>query len=115
MQELAHALETLLDFSRDVTEGHIRKRGSAWPLEYQIARMHEEVSEVYRAIRKDLGLDRTVSECIDSIFASLTMLSLLEGLQEKTGPFRDLVVVETVNCVRKVYTRAGLPITEAQP
>ncbi len=107
---VSDALCLLLEFSNEITQAHIAKRGAGpWEYDSQIARMHEEVSEVYRALRKGEGIDRVVEECIDSIMSSLTLLSLIKARCDADGAtLNHIVTRQTYDVVDKLRKRAGL-------
>jgi NTP pyrophosphatase (non-canonical NTP hydrolase) len=77
IEDVMACFNTLLTYATRITEGHIRKRGGkTWSYDSQIARMHEEVSEVYRAMRKNEGNDRVTHETIDVIWSAFTLLAM---------------------------------------
>jgi len=82
--DLDSPISTLLLWTRKITDAHLIQRGKKgegkWSDDAQIARMHEEVSEVYRVIRKGEGKERRIHECLDVIFAALTAIVLDEDI-----------------------------------
>lgn len=78
-------LTHFLLYTKRITEAHQKQRVALglkpkWPDDAQIARMHEEVSEVYRAIRKDEGKSKKIHECLDVMFATFTEIILDEDI-----------------------------------
>lgn len=78
-------LTNFLLYTKRITEAHqqlrvIEGKSPKWSDDSQIARMHEEVSEVYRAIRKNEGKSRKIHECLDVMFATFTEIILDEDI-----------------------------------
>lgn len=75
-------LTNFLLYTKRITDAHLDQRAKKgegkWSDDSQIARMHEEVSEVYRAIRKNEGRSRKIHECLDVMFATFTEI-ILDG------------------------------------
>lgn len=97
-------LTNFLLYTKKITEAHQKQRlaqgkPSSWSDDSQIARMHEEVSEVYRAIRKDEGKARKIHECLDVMFATFTEIILDEDIT-----FEDVATELQVVC-KKLESR----------
>lgn len=69
-------LYNLLIRGREVTKAYLKK-GHKMSIEGQIARIHEEVSETYRAFRNG-DRENLLEEASDIVFATITLLDLLE-------------------------------------
>lgn len=83
--DLESCVSTLLLYTRKITDLHMDQREKdgkprEWSFDSQIARMHEEVTEVYRANRKDEGKARIIHEALDVMFATFTLFMLDEDI-----------------------------------
>ena len=102
--DLESCINTFLMYTKKITDTHMdqrEKQGKSriWSDDSQIARIHEEVSEVYRAIRKGEGKERKIHETMDIIFAAFTLLVLDTDLK-----FGD-VDIELQQVCRKLEER----------
>lgn len=72
------AIKLLVNWSKPISDYHISANGGKWDFDTQIARIHEEVTEVYKAMRKNEGEDRLLHECVDVIMSALAMINLID-------------------------------------
>ena len=94
-------VEYWLSRCRAVTEAHVKKQGSTWSLNDQIAHAHSEVAEVYQAVRHGESPERVLEEICDSIYSALTMAHI--------AGFTDSEVMDELETVlRKIEGRQGL-------
>ncbi len=96
--DVESCVSTLLLYTRKITDLHMDQREKdgkprEWSFDSQIARMHEEVTEVYRANRKNEGKARVIHEALDVMFATFTMFML-----DKDITFGDVATELEVVC-----------------
>lgn len=106
ISKVPDTVEYWLSRCRAVTEAHIKKHGSIWSLNDQIAHAHSEVAEVYQAVRHGESSERVLEEICDSIYSALTMAHI--------AGFTDSEVMDELETVlRKIEGRVGGPILTA--
>jgi NTP pyrophosphatase (non-canonical NTP hydrolase) len=89
-----------LQRGRKVTDAWFAKKGR-WDMDSQIAHAHSEVSEVYRAIRKNEGRYKVLEEICDSILSALTMAHVGEYSDEE-------IMLAMEFTLQKIEQRAGI-------
>lgn len=83
--DFAQAVQTLVRIGKQITDRKIANRdGVMWSYTDQIARMHEEVSEVYREMRqKEPKRELMCQEIIDVFCATITLMNMQNVTNEE--------------------------------